>query len=400
MIPLAVPDLTGNESRYLQACIESTFVSSVGPFVNRFEQAVTQAAYTAFDAETPAVASEEYLSGPLAVATSSGTSGLHVALTALGVGRDDLVVLPSLTFIASANAIAYCGATPWLLDVDPDRWTLSADLLERVLRAETEQRGDRVIHRASGRRVAAILPVYTLGLPADMAQIVAIARAHRLPVVADAAAALGSMAGGKAVGALGADLTVFSFNGNKTVTSGGGGAVIGRCATLVGLVRHLSTTARHGEAYDHDRVGFNYRMTNIQAAVGCAQLERLATFVSAKRTIRCRYDEGFQENRYLAPFPSPAGFRSACWFSGAVVADPATTETSMASLVARLRKAGIGARSFWKPIHLQAPYRHAPRTPQPVCESLWSRILTLPCSTTLSETDQNHVIASVNGCFA
>lgn len=395
MIPLAIPDLTGNESQYLQDCIVSTFVSSVGPFVNRFEAAVARAACTVMG--THATMSPDRRVIPDAVATSSGTSALHVALTALGVGRDDLVILPSLTFIASANAIAYCGAMPWLLDVDPNSWTLDANLLEMVLKKETKRQGEAIIHRATGRRVAAILPVYTLGLPADMERIVAIAQAYSLPVVADAAAALGSEALGKAVGALGADLTVFSFNGNKTVTAGGGGAVVGENLELLQLVRHLSTTARQGEAYDHDRIGFNYRLTNVQAAVGCAQLERLQRFVSAKRKIRDRYVDAFKAYESLGEFPSPRGFKSACWFSGTVVAH--LDQAGMASLLAKLRQDGIAARPFWKPIHLQMPYRHAPKTPQPVCESFWSRILTLPCSTGLTEKDQEYVIASVKKYF-
>ncbi|MBF0161015.1 MAG: aminotransferase class I/II-fold pyridoxal phosphate-dependent enzyme [Magnetococcales bacterium] len=376
MIPLAVPDLTGNEGCYLQECIDSTFVSSVGPFVGRFETAVAQAA-----------------GAPHAVATASGTAGLHVALTALGVGRDDLVILPSLTFIASANAIAYCGATPWLLDVAAESWTLDADLLERVLQDQTIRQGEHLVHRESGRRLAAILPVYTLGLPAHMERIVAIARAYRLPVVADAAAALGSTAQGRAVADLGADLTVFSFNGNKTVTAGGGGAVVGTDAELMQLVRHLTTTARQGDNYDHDRIGFNYRLTNIQAAVGCAQLERLHAFVEAKRRIHARYAVAFQASPRLQPFPAPAGFASACWLSGTVVTGLEPAE--MATLLDGLRQEGVGARSFWKPIHLQAPYRQAPRTAQPVSESLWFRIVTLPCSTGLTEHEQDSVIAAV-----
>ncbi|MBF0184238.1 MAG: aminotransferase class V-fold PLP-dependent enzyme [Magnetococcales bacterium] len=377
MIPLAIPDLSGNEGRYLQECIATGFVSSVGPFVSRFEQAVAEAAGVDH-----------------AVATCSGTAGLHVALTAVGVERDDLVLLPSLTFIASANAIAYCGAMPWLLDVEASSWNLDPLLLERVLRQECQQVEQRLIHRASGRRVAAVMPVHTLGLPADMMRITALAKAWQLPVVADAAAALGSRCQGVAVGALGADLTVFSFNGNKTVTTGGGGAVVGRDPSLLQRVRHLSTTARPGEAYEHDRIGFNYRMTNLQAAVGCAQLERLSGFVAAKRRIRDRYAAAFRSlaNRFR-PFPEPAGYQSACWFSGGLLA--AGDRVNREAMQAGLRAGGIAARSFWQPIHLQEPYRQAPCTEQTVSEAIWGRIVTLPCSTTLTEQEQEQVIAAV-----
>ncbi|MBF0425879.1 MAG: aminotransferase class I/II-fold pyridoxal phosphate-dependent enzyme [Magnetococcales bacterium] len=383
MIPLAVPDLTGNEALYLQECIASTFVSSVGPFVDRFEAMVSAAA-----------------GSTRAVATSAGTTGLHAALTAVGVGRDDLVILPAFTFIGSANAIAHCGALPWLLDVESEGWTLDPEQLEIELCQRTERRGEReVIHRPSGRRVAAVMPVHVLGNPAEMDAIVAIARRHGLPVVADAAAALGARAHGRAIAALEAELTVFSFNGNKTVTCGGGGAVVGNDPALLDLVRHLTTTARHGEEYDHDRVGFNYRMTNLQAAVGCAQLERLDALVAAKQRIRARYDAACHDWPGVTPFPVPAWAKSACWFSGVVLPEglePAATR----ALYGAFRAAGVAARPFWKPIHLQLPYRDAPRTALPVSEAIAPRILTLPCSAGLTVAEQDHVIATADRLLA
>lgn len=377
MIPLAIPNLTGREAHYLQECITSTFVSSVGPFVTRFEEMVAHACGM-----------------DQAVAVSAGTTGLHAALTAVGVGRDDLVILPAYTFIASANAIAHCGAMPWLLDVEPESWTLDPALLKSCLVMETERKARGVIHRASGRRVAAIMPVYTLGNTAPMEEITTLARAHGLPVVADAAAALGATRQGRSLGELGADLTVFSFNGNKTVTTGGGGAVAGAKGETLALVRHLTTTARRGEEYDHDRVGFNYRMTNVQAALGCAQLERLETFVARKREIRAAYDAALAHVPGLSPFPQPPEAESACWFSGTVV-NAAPDPSFMRTLRNRLRDDGIEARAFWKPMHLQEPYREAPRTPLPVTEAFWWRVLTLPCSTGLSEEDQKTVIQGV-----
>jgi len=380
MIPLAIPNLSGNEARYLQDCVESTFVSSVGPYVDRFEDMVAAAA-----------------GAPLkAVATSAGTTGLHAALTAVGIGRDDLVCLPSFTFVASAAAIAQCGATPWLFDVAPGRWTLDAPLLAERLDADCARDGDRLVHRASGRRVAAVVPVHVLGLPADMDPIVACARRHCLPVVADAAAALGSRYRGRRIGEMGADLSVVSFNGNKTVTAGGGGAVIGGDAELLGLVRHLTTTARAGADYLHDRVGFNYRMTNLQAAVGCAQLERLDEFVAAKRRIRARYDAAFAGIPGIGAFPGAGDSESECWFSGIVVDDSARVP----GLRDRLRAAGIDARPFWRPMHRQPPYAEAPRTDMTVSDGLWERIVTLPCATGISEPELEAVIAAVREALA
>lgn len=378
MIPLAVPNLCGNEGRYLQECIETTFVSSVGPFVTRFEEMVAAAAGI-----------------PYAVATSAGTTGLHAALTAVGVGRDDLVILQSLTFIASANAIAHCGAEPWLLDVTHESWTLDPDQLAEVLRRETVRRGDAVVHSATGRRVAAIVPVYTLGMPADMDRILEVARAHQLPVVTDAAAALGARYKGRAIGALGADLTVFSFNGNKTVTAGGGGAVAGTDDALCQRVRHLTTTARRGTEYDHDMVGFNYRMTNLQAAVGCAQLENLESFVAAKRRIASTYSCALADLPGVGLFPDPKWAEGACWFGGVTVSTP-----PLAELIPRLRAMEVDSRPFWKPIHFQLPYAHVPTAALPVSNAVWNTILTLPCSTHLTEAEQETVIAAVRSCFA
>ena len=275
MIPLAVPNLNGREREYLNQCIDTTFVSSVGSFVERLEALTAELSGTRYG-----------------VATSSGTTGLHLALTGYGVERDDLVIIPSFIFIATANAVAHCGAMPWFMDVEPDTWTMDAAQLERELEEKTDWQGERLIHKETGRRVAAIMPVYTLGNIPDMDRIRAIAKKYKLPLIADAAAAIGATYKGKKTGEL-ADCTVFSFNGNKTVTAGGG-AVVGDDETMMKRLKHLSTTARVSAEYDFDMVGFNYRMTNIQAAVGCAQLERAEELVERKRQIRRTCREAFK----------------------------------------------------------------------------------------------------------
>lgn len=375
-IPLAVPDLSGNEARYLQECVTSGFVSSVGPFVGRFEAMVGEAA-----------------SAREAIATASGTVGLHAALVTVGVGPGDMVIVPSFTFIASANAISHCGAIPWTFDVSLETWALDADLVARTLEAETDRKDGACVHRATGRRVAAIVAVHTLGLIADMDALKNSARRHGLRIVADAACALGALYKGKPMAQAGADLSVVSFNGNKTVTSGGGGAICGDDEELVDLARHLTTTARKGPGYDHDMVGFNYRMTNLQAAVGCAQMERWRDLVAAKRRIRRAYDGAFADIPGLESFPGGSGDDNACWLSGVVAPNADAAEALRARLVA----AGVEAKPFWKPIHLQAPYRDTPATPQPVSESLWRRVVTLPSSTGLRQADQDLVIAVVRG---
>jgi perosamine synthetase len=373
-IPLAVPNLCGREAEYLNECVRSTFVSTVGPFVTRFEQMVAQAA-----------------GAPFAVATCSGTAGLHASLVAVGVNQNDLVICPTLTFIATANAITHAGAKPWLFDVAEASWTLDPCMLEDVLRSETVRAGGKLIHVPSGRSVAAIVPVYALGLPADMNAIIATAKEFGLPVVADAAAALGGTYRGRPCGALDADVTMFSFNGNKTVTSGGGGAIVGTDPDLVNLVRHLTTTARLGSEYVHDRAGFNYRMTNLEAAVGCAQMENLDAFVAAKRRIAMSYDEAFADLPNLSSFPKPNFAESACWFSGVVFGHELNKDATR--IHRKLREHGIDARPFWRPMHLQLPYLDSPRTDVKVSTDLWPRVLTLPCSTHLTKSDQDYVIA-------
>lgn len=379
MIPLAVPSLNGRELDYLEECISTGYVSSVGPFVARFERAVADAA-----------------GARGGVATSAGTTGLHAALTAVGVGRDDLVILPTFTFIGSANAISHCGATPWLMDVTTCSWTLHPEQVQVALERDCVRRGNAVVHVPTGRRVAAIMPVHVLGCPADMDPMIACARRWGLPVVVDGAAALGAVYKGRPVGALGADLTVFSFNGNKTVTCGGGGAVVGDNERLVALVRHLTTTARCGVDYDHDVVGFNYRMTNLQAAVGCAQLEQLASFIAAKQAIQQHYADAFNDIAAVMPFPTPAYGRSACWFAGVILREGLDAQALRASL----RERGIDARPFWKPIHLQKPYAAAPRADLVVAESIWRRIVTLPCSVGLTREEQEHVVAAIRQAVA
>ena len=375
MIPLAVPNLSGNEEKYLRECIRTNYVSSVGPFVSRFEEMVKDASGSAFCA-----------------ATSSGTTGLHLALITSGVSNGDLVILPSFSFIASANAVAHCGATPWLFDVNVSSWTLDSNLLLNELKTKTERRGRNIFHVPTGLRVAAIMPVYTLGTPSDMDEIQDIANDYNLPIIADAAAAIGARYKERNLGYL-ADLSVFSFNGNKTVTSGGGGAVVSPNKKLIERVYHLSTTARVGTEYHHDEVGYNYRMTNIQAAVGCAQLEQLDQFVRIKRRIRATYDKAFSNLPGVELIPQPDWAQSACWFSGVLIKDPKLPNSS--SFCEMLNREGIGARKFWKPIHLQPPYKKAPCTRQATTDQVWNQILMLPCSTSLTEGQQEKTISLV-----
>lgn len=382
MIPLAIPNIGGEEGANLAECVATSMVSSVGPFVNAFEEAVG----TAAGARLPAVA------------TSAGTTGLHVALVAAGVGRDDLVFAPSLTFIATANAISQAGAAPWLVDSTAESWTMDPAALANVIETECERRPDGALRRKRcGRRVAAIMPVYTMGHPPDMPAIAAIAASHGLAIVSDAAAAIGARINDAPIAEHGAAFAVFSFNGNKTITSGGGGALTSADGALLDRARHLTTTARRGPGYDHDMIGFNYRMTNLQAAVGCAQMSRLDAFLDAKRAIADRYAEAFASLAGVETFPAAAWARGTHWLSG--VFAPSASAAEMDAARAKLRADGVDARPFWRPIHLQEPYKTAPCASVPVSEAIWERILPLPCSTHLTSDEQARVIDAVRRAF-
>lgn len=372
MIPLSEPDTSGNEAAYLQQCIDENALSNVCGFVDRFE---TELAKTTGATQT--------------VAVSSGTSGIHLALSSLGVEHGDLVIVPSFTFIATANAVSLCGATPWLLDIDANSWTLCPKQLEEVLRKHvTHSSSGQPIHNKTGQRIGAIVPVYTLGCPADMDTICALAKQHGIPVVADAAAAIGALYKNAPLAQTAAHLTVLSFNGNKTITTGAGGAVVGQDQEQLALCKHLSTTARSSQSYDHDMAAFNYRMSNLQAAVGCAQLERLDHFLQAKQRHHAFYQVLSEQLKGTSTFPSPAWATPTRWLSGLRLS--ADLYPDLQPIRDRLRSSGVDARPFWKPLHLQKPYQMAPCEDMPVTDALWPFLLPLPCSVNLSAEDRDY----------
>src|SRR5439155_7054592 len=267
-LPLCVPHFRGNEWRYLKECIDTGWVSSVGAYVDRFERAVAARAGTRH-----------------AVAVVNGTSALHLALLAAGVGPDDEVLVSDLTFIAPANAVRYAGAWPVFIDAESAAWQIDVQKLADFLHKECDRRGGIVRNRATGRRVRAVLPVHVLGHTCDMDPILEIARRFELPVIEDATECLGADYKGQHAGALG-DMGCFSFNGNKLITTGGGGMVVTDNAAWATHVKHLSTQAKADALeYEHDEVGYNYRLTNIQAALGVAQMEVLDEHIAAKRRI-------------------------------------------------------------------------------------------------------------------
>lgn len=367
-VPLHEPWFRGNESAYVQECIDTGWVSSAGPFVDRLESALGSTC------------------GPAhAVAVVNGTAALHITLRCLGVGADDAVICPALTFVATANAISYCGAVPIFADSDLETAGLDAAKLATFL-ADACDRGEHgVRHRDSGRRIGAIVPVHVFGHPVDLDPIIELGHSYGLPVIEDATESLGSRYHGRPCGALGT-AGVLSFNGNKIITAGGGGAVLTRDEALARRIRHLTTTARreNGFRHDHDEVGFNYRIPNINAALCCAQLEQLDDFVARKRTLAGLYAELLGDIPGVSVFTECSWAKSNYWLNWVLLEDTDTRDALLGESNAR----GILARGCWRLLPDLAIYRDAPRTDDlSGARSIEARLVNLPSSPSLMPDD-------------
>jgi perosamine synthetase len=376
-IPLVAPFLGGNEREYVMSCIDTSWVSSAGPFVSRFEQALA-----------------ERVGASHGVATASGTAALHVALLLAGVEPGDEVLVSTLSFIAPANAIRYCGAEPLFIDADPAYWQMDVDLVRTFLDDGCELRSGQPYDRLTGQRVRALLPVHILGHPVDMEPLVDLARRYDVAVVEDASEALGATYKGRPAGNLG-DLGCFSFNGNKIATSGGGGAIITDHADWAERAAYLTTQAKDDPLeYVHQEIGFNYRLTNLQAALGFAQLEQLDSFVAAKRRIARGYDEAFQDVPGITCMPRAPWAESSCWLYTILVGETVSRAGSR-DVMSHLETVGIQTRPLWQPLHLSPAHSGARVLGGGVAERLNRQALSLPCSVGLSTDDQRRVIEEV-----
>jgi perosamine synthetase len=376
-VPLSEPYLGGREWEYVKDCLDTNWVSSVGSYVGRFEEAIASRAGV-----------------PFGVATASGTAALHVALLVAGVRPEDEVITSTLTFIASVNAIRYAGGHPVLIDAEPKHWQMDADLLAAFLRERCQRDAKGLRNRATGRRVTAVLPVHILGHPAEMRRIAPLAAEYGLALVEDATESLGARCGGRPVGSLGR-LACFSFNGNKLITTGGGGMIVSADETLARSARHLTTQARTDtREYIHDEVGFNYRLTNIQAALGVAQCEQLDHHIARKRAIAGHYDSA------LAGIPGITTPRRADWAVSAdwlytVEIDPELFGSSARDLMQRLARHNVQTRPVWQPMHMSAPHRGCERVGGEVAERIYERALSLPCSVGLTNAQRDRVVEEI-----
>ena len=377
-IPLAEPSIGGNAARYLQECLDTNFVSSVGPFVERFER------------DFAASVGARY-----AVACASGTAAIHLALRVLDVGPGDEVLVPTLTFVASANPVTYVGATPVLVDAEPS--TLNLD--PAIVVDELERRA-----RLGLRQPAAIEIVHLVGHPADAAPILEAAERHGVTVFEDASEALGATwtAGplaGRQVGTV-SRIGAFSFNGNKLVTTGGGGMLVTDDEAIARRARHLSTQARlPGPAYDHDEVGYNYRLTNVAAALGVAQLEELPRLLGGRRGNAARYDAALAERPGLRPAARAPWADPSFWLYTASV-DPAATALTRDDVLRGMADVGIEARPIWTPLHLTRLYRDAPRLGGAAAEGIFEAAVSLPSSSNLTDAQHERVVARLDELLA
>lgn len=380
-VPLSVPELGGNERRYIKECLDTNWVSSVGPFVDRFE--------TAFAARAKA---------RHAVAAVNGTAALHLALRAVGLKPGELVILPDLTFAAPAFAVVYCGARPVFMDADPATWQMDAEKTARFLAEECRMVKGVCRHKRTGRRVRALLPVHLLGLACDMKAFMRLARRHRLAVVEDCAEAAGVRHRGRPVGTFG-DAGCFSFNGNKIMTSGGGGMVVTDDRRIAGRVRYLSTQAKDdGLEYIHHEIGFNYRLTNVLAALGLAQLEQLKGFIARKRAVAEAYDDALREVPGITIMPHAPWTDPNFWLY-TILLEPNCALRRRKAVVAGLRSRGVEARPLWHPLHGLPPFKRDLRYDLENSKRLYERAVSLPSSSSLTPADQRRCVAALKGAL-
>ena len=376
MILLSGPNIGGNEWKYIKDCLDTGWVSSVGAYVTQFEQMVA-----------------EFAGARFGVATSSGTTALHTALLLEEVQADDYVIVPNVTFVASVNSIRYVGARPILMDIDPLTWQMDLDLLADFLAEKTELRDGECYHRADGRRVRAIMPVHVLGNMADMERLMGLAAQYHLRVIEDATESLGSYFMGKHSGTF-SRMGCFSFNGNKIITTGGGGMIVTDDEALARKAKHLTTQAKADSfEYYHDEVGYNYRLVNTSAAMGVAQMEQLPGFIERKHAIAAIYKEGlsgvgdigFQE---VAPEVEPN------WWLFTI-----HTERQR-EVLERLNAHQMQSRPFWVPMNQLPMYREFPYIQTADhSDRVYRTALSIPCSTNITDGELEQIIGKIRECY-
>lgn len=363
-VKLHEPIFKGNEKTYVASCIDDGWVSSVGAFVDTFERELASAC-----------------GAPYAIATVNGTCALHAVLAATGLNPGEEVLIPSLTFVATANAVVQAGAVPHFVEVEETSLGIDPPALERYLRDIAKPTPEGLLNKHTGRVIRALMPVHIFGHPCQLEALRTLADQYDLKLIEDATEALGSKIKDKAVG--GGGISVFSFNGNKIITTGGGGAILVQDEALYRKIKHLTTTAKlpHAWAFEHDAVAWNYRLPNLNAALGCAQLEQLPKFVAAKRALAKQYQQAFSPFSDVSILTDPPQTLSNYWLV-TLLAKQADMRWLNNTLQA-LHDAQLLCRPVWKPLHQLPMFTHCPRSDLAITESLAHRIINLPSSATL-----------------
>ena len=363
-IALSLPNMAGNEWKYVKDCLDTGWISSVGSYVTKFEQMVA-----------------DFAGAKYGIAAVNGTAALHISLLLSGVKQHDYVILPNLTFVASANSIKYLGAEPLLIDADPLLWQMNLDLLEEFLSTQTEVKGKELFYKKDGRRIGAIMPVHILGNMCDMDRFASIVSQYPLPVVEDATEALGTTYKGKSAGTF-SPLAAFSFNGNKIISTGGGGVIVTDDQALAKHAKHLTTTAKaSADEYYHDEVGYNYRLVNVLAAIGVAQMELLPSFIERKKQVVAFYKQelsGVADIRFQQEL---ADVNTNGWLF------TIQTEKQQA-LLDHLNANKILSRRFWMPMNKLPMYKDCVYIQhQDQSDYIYNTCLSIPSSTNITDEE-------------
>ena len=364
-IALHEPCFSGSEWAYVKDCLDTGWVSSVGKYVDRFEAMLT-----------------EFTGVKRTVAVVNGTAALHICLKLVGVEQGDEVLVPTLTFVATANAVAYCGAIPHLVDSEERTLGLDPKKLSEYLHEIAEIRSDGCINKKTGHRIKAVMPMHTFGHPVDLDPLVELCRRYKLELVEDAAESLGSFYKGRHTGNWG-KVSAISFNGNKTITTGGGGAILTNNEKLGEFAKHLTTTARvpHKWRIQHDKIGFNYRLPNINAALGCAQLEQLNGFLRKKRDLAEKYKKAFEGIGGIRFFSEPDFAKSNYWLNVLLLDENLLEQRDV--LLEMTNNLGLTTRPAWTLMHKLPMFQDCPCMDLGVAENLEKRIINVPSSATL-----------------
>ena len=377
MLLLSGPNMGGNELKYVTECIETGWVSSVGSYVDLFEKMTAG-----------------FTGAGYAVATSSGTTALHTSLVMLGVSSDDLVIVPNITFIATLNAVKYTGASPVLIDADENNWQMDLDLLNEFLETETEQRSDVCFHLKTGKRIPVIMPVHVLGNMCDMDQLMAISQKHHLSILEDSTEALGSYYKGKHAGTFGV-LGTFSYNGNKIITTGGGGMIVTNDEPLAKKAKHLTTQAKADPfEYYHDEIGYNYRLVNVAAAMGVAQMEQLPKFLKRKKEIISFYKSELESVGDIT-FQQVSENVDPNWWL------PTIRTEKQKEVMHSLNSNKMQSRPFWVPMN-QLPMfsKDIYFTRDDRSLRLYNTCMSIPCSTNITDEELKAVSEKIRSVYA